>query len=306
MLTPEGLRQRSQLLQAIRRFFLERDYIEVDTPLRLPVLIPEANLIPFSSEDCFLHTSPELCMKRLLAQGCERIFQICHCLRKEEHGRLHQSEFTMLEWYQKGWGYKDLMRQCEELFACLMQQCPDLPGVLDARTIGWRGVSLSMAPPWERLTVAEAFWRYAGVDVEVALRTDQFDELLVTAIEPHLGWERPVFLCDYPVERGSLARRSQNNPQVAERFELYVAGVELANGFSELVDPDEQRVRFEEEIHLIRSADRQGTGMPHNLLAELRQIGPAAGIALGVDRLCMLFMGAEVIASVIPFNFEEL
>lgn len=306
MLTPEGLRQRSQLLQAVRRFFLERDYIEVDTPLRLPVLIPEANLIPFSSEDCFLHTSPELCMKRLLARGCERIFQICHCFRKEEHGRLHQSEFTMLEWYQKGWGYKDLMRQCEELFAALLRQCPDLPGVLDAGTIGWRGVSLSLAPPWDRLTVAEAFWRYAGVDVDAALRTDQFDELLVTAIEPHLGRERPVFLYDYPVERGSLARRSQNNPQVAERFELYVAGVELANGFSELVEPEEQRIRFEEEVRLIQSTGRQGARIPHTLLAELSQIGTAAGIALGVDRLCMLFMGAAEIATALPFIFEEL
>jgi lysyl-tRNA synthetase class 2 len=245
-------------------------------------------------------------MKRLLARGCDRIFQICHCFRKEEHGRLHQSEFTMLEWYRKGWSYDDLMRQCEELFADLMRQCPDLPGVLDAGTIGWRGAALSLAPPWERLTVAEAFWRYAGIEVGVALRNDQFDELLVTAIEPCLGRERPVFLYDYPVKRGSLARRSQTNPQVAERFELYVAGVELANGFSELVDPEEQRIRFEEEIRLIRSAGRQGAGMPHTLLAELRQIGSAAGIALGVDRLCMLFMGIDEIASAVPFNFEEL
>ena len=111
MLTPEGLQQRSRLLQAIRSFFYERSYIEVDTPLRLPVFIPESNITPFASEGCFLQTSPEQCMKRLLAHGCERIFQICHCFRKEEQGRLHQSEFTMLEWYQKGWAYHDLMRQ---------------------------------------------------------------------------------------------------------------------------------------------------------------------------------------------------
>ena len=128
MLTPEGLRQRSDLLRAIRLYFFERDYIEVDTPLRLPVLIPESNLVPFASEDCFLHTSPELCMKRLLARGCSRIFQICHCFRKEEHGRLHQSEFTLLEWYHKGWNYFDLMGQCEELLCTLVHQCSNASG----------------------------------------------------------------------------------------------------------------------------------------------------------------------------------
>lgn len=306
MLTPEGLRQRSQLLQAIRCFFLEHDYIEVDTPLRLPILIPEANLIPFASEDCFLQTSPELCMKRLLARGCDRIFQICHCFRKEEHGRLHQSEFTLLEWYHKGWNYGDLMQQCERLFAALVQECPGLPGITGAGTLAWQGASLSIDPPWERLTVAEAFLRYTGLDVATALQTDQFDALMVSAIEPHLGYRRPVFLYDYPVERGSLARRSRHNPQVAERFELYLAGVELANGFSELMDPDEQRARFEEEILLMRSAGRKVGGVPHTFLAELSQIESAAGIALGFDRLCMLFMGADAIASAVPFPFETL
>lgn len=306
MLTPEGLQQRSQLLQAIRLFFLERDYLEVDTPLRLPVLIPEANLIPFSSEDCLLHTSPELCMKRLLARGCERIFQICHCFRKEEHGRLHQSEFTMLEWYHKGWDYWDLMQQCEELLSFLVQRCFALPGIVDTGTIRWGDASISLTPPWERLTVAEAFQRYTGVDVAVALGRDQFDELLVTAIEPNLGQGRPVFLYDYPIERAALARRSDSNPLVAERFELYVAGLELANGFSELVDPEEQRSRFLKEIDQMRSAGKKGGELPHAFLVELSQIGPVAGIALGVDRLCMLLMDVSDIAMALPFNFEEL
>jgi lysyl-tRNA synthetase class 2 len=305
MLTPEGLRQRSNLLQAIRSFFLERDYIEVDTPLRLPVLIPESNLIPFSSEDCFLHTSPELCMKRLLARGCDRIFQICHCFRKEEHGRLHQSEFSMLEWYHKGWDYFDLMRQCEALICTLGRQLSHGSASSPLPYLSWRGARVALTPPWDRLTVTEAFRRYAGREVGEVLRAGFFDEILVAEIEPHLGWERPVFLHDYPVELGSLARRSRQNPAVAERFELYIAGVELANGFSELVDPQEQRHRFALEQTALRAAGREVL-LPEKFLAELRLVRETAGIALGVDRLCMLLMGSPDIAMVTPFIFEEL
>ena len=305
MLTPEGLRQRSNLLQAIRSFFLERDYIEVDTPLRLPVLIPESNLIPFSSEDCFLHTSPELCMKRLLARGCTRIFQICHCFRKEEHGRLHQSEFTMLEWYHKGWDYFDLMRQCEALICTLGRQWSHVSESAPVHYLSWRDCRVTLTPPWDRLTVAEAFQRYAGREVGAVLRAGNFDEILVTEIEPHLGRERPVFLYDFPVELGSLARRSHRNPAVAERFELYIAGVELANGFSELIDPQEQRHRFALEQATLRAAGREVL-LPEKFLAELRLVGETAGIALGVDRLCMLLMGSPDIATVTPFIFEEL
>ena len=305
MLTPEGLRQRSNLLQAIRSFFLERDYIEVDTPLRLPVLIPESNLIPFSSEECYLHTSPELCMKRLLARGCTRIFQICHCFRKEEHGRLHQSEFTMLEWYHKGWDYFDLMRQCEALICTLGRQLSHGSASSPLHYLSWRDSRVALTPPWDRLTVAEAFQRYAGCEVGAVLRAGNFDEILVSEIELHLGRERPVFLHDFPVELGSLARRSHQNPAVAERFELYIAGVELANGFSELVDPQEQRHRFTLEQAALRAAGREVL-LPEKFLAELRLVGKTAGIALGVDRLCMLLMGSPDIAMVTPFIFEEL
>jgi len=305
MLTPQGLRQRSNLLQAIRSFFLERDYIEVDTPLRLPALIPESNLVPFTSEDCFLHTSPELCMKRLLARGCSRIFQICHCFRKEEHGRLHQSEFTLLEWYHQGWDYCALMQQCEELIYRLVLNFPDLPGVSKGEQLCWRESRVAMEPPWERLTVAEAFRRYADKDVDKVLSTGDFDAVLVTEIEPYLGQVRPVFLYDYPIEMGSLARRSQKDPTVAERFELYIAGVEIANGFSELVDPQEQRHRFLIELDKLRVAGKE-SALPEKFLAELSLIGETAGIALGVDRLCMLLFGSPDIAAATAFIFEEL
>jgi elongation factor P--(R)-beta-lysine ligase len=305
MLTPAGLRQRSNLLQAIRSFFISRDYLEVDTPLRLPVLIPESNLVPFTSEDCFLHTSPELCMKRLLARGCTRIFQICHCFRKEEHGRLHQSEFTMLEWYHQGWDYHDLMRQCEELISALTHRFVNLPGIVSENVLCWRDKKVEMTPPWDRLTVGEAFERYARKDMGEVLRSNNFDEILVTEIEPHLGQDRPVFLYDYPVELGSLARRSQQNPAVVERFELYIAGVEIANGFSELIDPEEQRQRFELEMERIRLSGKE-SALPEKFLSELDLIGETAGIALGFDRLCMLLMGSPDISVVTPFIFEEL
>ena len=305
MLTPQGLRQRSNLLQAIRSFFFERDYVEVDTPLRLPVLIPESNLVPFSSEDCFLHTSPEMCMKRLLARGCTRIFQICHCFRKEEHGRLHQSEFTMLEWYHRGWNYFALMEQCEELIYTLVRCSSDFPGMGQSEKLCWRDSCVAMTPPWDRLTVAEAFLCYANRDVNTVLAAGDFDEVLVTEIEPHLGQGRPVFLYDYPIELGSLARRSQKNPEVAERFELYIAGVEIANGFSELVDPQEQRDRFVREIDNLQLQGRGGA-LPEKFLAELSLVGETAGIALGFDRLCMLLLGNPDIAAATPFIFEDL
>lgn len=305
MLTPLGLQQRSDLLQAIRSFFIKRSYIEVDTPVRLPVLIPESNLVPFTSESWFLQTSPELCMKRLLARGCPQIFQICHCFRKEESGRLHQPEFTMLEWYHKGWDYSDLMRECEELIHSLCQTLPRSPGVMPGNMLCWQDHRVATTPPWDRLTVSEAFQRYAGVDVNEILENGKFDEILVTAVEPHLGRERPVFLHDYPVALGSLARRSPRNPQVAERFELYIAGVELANGFSELVDPEEQRQRFIRELDTIR-ADGKIASLPEKFLADLALVGETAGIALGLDRLFMLMLGGVDLAAAIPFFIDEL
>ncbi len=305
MLSVHGLQQRSDLLQAIRSFFIERAYIEVDTPHRLPVLIPESNLIPFTSESWFLQTSPELCMKRLLARGCTQIFQICHCFRKEENGRFHQSEFSMLEWYHKDWNYFDLMQECEDLVVALCQRFPGMLPLDADGMLNWAGERISLAPPWDRLSVAEAFQRYAETELDEVLAKGSFDEVLVTAVEPHLGRSRPVFLYDYPIELGSLARCSQKNNRVAERFELYIGGVELANGFSELVDPQEQRRRFRHEIKTLRSEGREAV-MPEKFLADLSKVGETAGIALGLDRLFMLLMGGIDIAAAIPFIFEEL
>ena len=305
MLDVHGLQQRSALLQAVRSFFRERGCLEVDTPIRLPVLLPEANILPFASDGWFLHPSPELCMKRLLARGCTDIFQICHCFRREERGRLHQPEFTLLEWYHGGWDYTGLMRECEELVNWLAASPIDLAGVEPGPVIRRGEVRVDLTPPWERLTVAEAFRRYGGMEVREALAAGMFDEVLVTLVEPHLGRERPVFLYDYPAALGSLARRSPADPRVTERFELYIAGIEIANGFSELVDHREQRLRFSDEMAAI--AARGGrTAMPERFLADLERLGDTAGIALGLDRLCMLLQGYTTLSATLPFACDEL
>lgn len=282
-------------MRRVRDFFFRREYIEVDTPVRLPVLIPEAEILPLASETWFLQTSPELCMKRLLAQGCPQIFQICPCFRKGERGRLHQEEFTMLEWYHAGWSYLELMEECEQM----IQQ------VAGRDSICRSGKKISLPAPWQRLTVNDAFRRYAGISAEEAVRTGEFDLLLVEKVEPELGWESPVFLYDYPIELASLARPKPGCPELAERFELYIGGIELANGFSELTDSVTQRRRFSEEIRKVDNGGKPGR-MPEKFLAALEELPDCAGIALGLDRLFMLLLERDCLAEVLPFTEADL
>ena len=295
MLSPEGFTQRSRMMQRVRDFFHHQKYIEVNTPIRLPVLIPEAEIIPLASETWFLQTSPELCMKRVLAQGCPQIFQICPCFRKGERGRLHQEEFTMLEWYHTGWSYLELMKECEQM----------IRQVAGKEIICRSGKEISLQAPWQQLTVNDAFRRYAGRSAEEAVRTKDFDLLLVEKVEPELGWESPVFLYDYPIELASLARPKPRYPELAERFELYIGGIELANGFSELTDPVAQRRRFSEEIRKVDSGGTPGK-MPKKFLAALEELPDCAGIALGLDRLFMLLLGRYCLAEVLPFTEADL
>jgi lysyl-tRNA synthetase class 2 len=300
MIFTHGLHLRAVLIQALRTFFIDRGYLEVETPIRIPAPAPEAHIAPITSEGWFLQTSPELCMKRLLAAGIPKIFQICKCFRKDERGDRHLPEFTMLEWYAAQSDYRDLMTDCEALLRHLAAAMGK-EGVLE-----WKGRRIDLGSEWERITVAEAFQRYAPCTVEEALRKDKFDELLVEHVEPHLGMTTPTFLYDYPAALGALARLSPDDSAVAERFELYVAGLELANGFSELVDPLEQRARFLGEQESIRQQGRDPGPMPEVFLAELAEMPQAAGIALGVDRLVMLFGGADNIDQVVAFTPEGL
>ena len=301
MLTESGLRKRAAFIQAIRQFFIARDYIEVDTPLRLPVLIPEAHNQPVESGDHFLQTSPEICMKRLLAEtGVRQIFQICKCFREKERGDRHLPEFTMLEWYRVDSDYCELMDECEDLIIEVARASGQ------SGEISVKGTNINLDKPWDRLTVSDAFAQYAPISVQEAMEQNAFDAMLCNHIEPQLGTKKPVFLYDYPVELGALARCRKENPTVAERFELYIAGLELANGFSELTDAWEQGVRFERELHYIRIQGRAAGKMPEKFLASLPYMPETAGIALGVDRLAMILCNAEAIDQVVTFIPEDL
>lgn len=302
MLDSQGLHIRAALFRAIREFFFAHGFLEVDTPIRQPVLIPEGNILPISAEGHYLQTSPELCMKRLLAAGCTRIFQICPCFRKNELGRKHLEEFTMLEWYRRDAGYLQLMVDCEALLNHVVPRVAKyIPaGYSDEERL--RHSHTVLIAGAERLTVADAFCRYSPVTLARALQEDRFDEVLVEYIEPHLGKDRPLFLLDYPAELASLARLKPVYPVVAERFELYVSGVELANGFTELTDPVEQRRRFTEEIARMDQVQGRAHRMPERFLTDLAQLESAAGIALGLDRLFMQITGRENICEAVSFN----
>jgi lysyl-tRNA synthetase class 2 len=300
MLALSRLRRRAAYIQAIRQYFINQDFVEVDTPIRIPASAPEAHIEPEVCGSWFLQTSPELCMKRLLAVGSPALFQICKCFRRGERGDRHLPEFTMLEWYRTGCDYLELMADCEQLLLFLA----DFFHMGKAIRVG--GHTIALKPPWERLTVAEAFRRHAPQTLGESLANGIFDEMLCNYIEPQLGIGGPVFLCDYPAELASLARIKETDPTVAERFELYVGGIELANGFSELTDPVEQRQRFAREQAMIWACNRQSGPMPENFLAALAQLEKAAGIALGIDRLAMVLWGAASIDEVVTFTPEEL
>jgi elongation factor P--(R)-beta-lysine ligase len=295
-----NLRQRARILEGVRAFFSAAGYLDVEVPVRIPAPAPEAHIDAQEAGDWFLQTSPELCMKRLLASGYEKIFQICRCFRKGERGARHLPEMTLLEWYAAGADYMDLMKQCEELVAFVA----DRLGI--GRCLTYQGRSVDLTSPWERLSVDEAFRRFAGLSADEALDRDCFDEKMGIDIEPHLGLERPVFLYDYPARCGALARLKPADPSLAERFELYIAGMELCNAFSELNDPREQRVRFREENRVRRRSGRTAYPLAEPFLSTLENMPPAAGNALGLDRLVMLFTDAATIDEVVAFVPEEL
>ena len=292
----QALAERGAIFTRIRRFFEEKGYLEVETPFRIPAPAPEAQIDAIPADGWFLQTSPELCMKRMLTAGYERIFQICRCWREGERGSRHLSEFTMLEWYRANADYLFLMDETEALIRAAAV------GTL----VSYRGLSIDLSLPWERITVAEAFRLHAGASVEDALRDGTFDELMVERIEPKLGITRPTFIYDYPASCSALARLKKNDPSVAERFELYIGGLEIANAFSELIDPVEQRSRFEAEAAERASQGKVTYPMPEKFLAALAGMPEAAGIALGLDRLAMVLLDAESIDQVVAFTTEEL
>ncbi len=294
------LRARGRILTAIRQFFNANGYLETETPNRIPAPAPEAHIEAIPSGGWYLHTSPELCMKRLLAAGFDRIYQISKCYRHHERGSLHLPEFTLLEWYCSGIDYHSMMNQCEELIRYVVQdiQTPD--------AISFRGQTIHLDRPWQRLSVSEAFQQYASMSLEKAIANDRFEEILAVEVEPHLGFPKPAFVFDYPVSLGSLARHKVSDPTKAERFELYIGGIELCNAFSELIDPVEQRKRFEAELDLRKKTGKTIYPIPEKFLDALTNMPTAAGNAMGVDRLIMVLTDAATIDDVVTFTPEEL
>ena len=319
---------RAKVLREIRSFFDQRDFIEVETPLLIRSPGMEPHLCAFetqteSGQKLYLPTSPEYAMKRLLSEGLERIYQICKSFRDEPNARFHNPEFTMLEWYRAYSDYREIACDTERLINYVAQR---LNGTT---TVSFREHTVDLSVPWERITVREAFAQYTHITADpcgdpaaflTAARSDAaasiddhddfdsaFFKIFLDQIEPNLGTARPAILTDYPVSMAALAKRSADDPGVAERFEVYIAGIELANAFTELNDPDEQRARLEQEVE-----ERKALGAPRyeidkRFLAALSSgIPPSGGIALGVDRLIMLLSGADHIDDVLAFPFPEL
>ena len=314
---------RSRIAAAVRAWFTERAFLEVDTAALQVSPGNETHLHAFATraEDesgggraLYLHTSPEFACKKLLAAGERRLFSLAHAFRNRERGPLHHPEFTMLEWYRTEAPYDDVMADAISLLQAAARAA-------NAVTFRWRDKTLDPFASAERLTVAEAFQRHAGIDVLSTLGNrdalanaatasgvrvaaddtwgDVFSKVLVARIEPNLGLGKPTLLYEYPAEEAALARPKPGDARVAERFELYGCGVELANGFGELTDAAEQRRRFAEQM--AEKQRRYGERYPidEEFLAALALMPAASGVAMGFDRLVMLATGATRIDDVV-------
>ncbi|MDJ0782655.1 MAG: EF-P lysine aminoacylase EpmA [Desulfosarcinaceae bacterium] len=297
-----NLHLRARALAAARAFLDAQGFLEVETPNRIPAPAPEAHIDPQPAGRAYLHTSPELCMKRLLAAGYPKIYQLSRCHRRGERGQRHLPEFTLLEWYQARLEYVAMMEQTQALVCAVAAACRPAQFPL----LHYQGRRIDLSPPWERLTVAEAFDRYAPMSMAAALAQDRFDETIALSIEPRLGQAHPVLLCDYPLDCGALAQPKAEAPHLVERFELYIGGIELCNAFGELRDPVEQRRRFEMERAQRRAVGKSVAPLPEAFLSALEHMPPAAGNALGMDRLAMLLTDSVDIADVTAFIPEEL
>ena len=316
----DKLLTRSGITKALRGWFALEDFIEVE-PQALQVSPGnETHLHAFATEIVgldgarsprFLHTSPEFAMKKLLAAGEQRIFALTRVWRNREASPLHANEFTMLEWYRVGAPLSALMEDCAAILRLAARE-----GL--TATARWRGRSCDLTAEPERLTLVEAFRRHAGVDLEPCLPeaggaarlaeearrlglrvgaddtwSDLFSKILCDRIEPALGVGRPTILTAYPLSEAALARPDPADPRFAERFELYVCGVELANAFGELTDAAEQRRRFEADMEEKQRIYGERYPLDEDFLAALAEMPPASGAALGFDRLAMLAAGAE-------------
>jgi elongation factor P--(R)-beta-lysine ligase len=311
--SPVALHRRAALLARTRAFFAARSVLEVETPVLSTGAVTDPQIESLSTEirglpgRFYLSTSPEFPMKRLLAAGTGDIYQLCKVFRDGERGRWHNPEFTMLEWYRLGFDDRALMDEVETLVRELLAPARELKTA-------------------EHLTYAEALEIHAGVDAHAAADADldaaarrlgvecgaaldrdaKLDLLMGLVAGPALGRERPCFVCDYPASQASLARLKPGHPPVAARFELYVDGIELANGFHELANPAEQRARFAGDLEVRRSRGQMEPPIDEPLLAALASGMPdCAGVALGFDRLVALALGVERLSEAMAFPIES-
>lgn len=292
----DRLHKRDLIVRSIRDFFHERGFLEVETPVRIETPALEDHIDAISAENRYLRTSPELHMKRLLCQGYTNIFQIGPCFRKNEDGKIHSPEFSMLEWYRTNADYMDMLSDTRDLLLQIAER------VETPRRIDCLGLEIDLESEWEEYTIAQAFRRFAGWNPIENFDRDRFDIDLVEKVEPALSGRRPTVLRDYPPELAALARCSRADPPIAERWELYIGGLEIANAYSELNDADEQKRRFEACARKRETAGKKVYGMDSEFMQAIqRGMPPAGGIALGVDRLIMLFTNSKSINDVKAF-----
>ena len=315
----------ARIMQALRQLFAGRGFVEVETSALVPSPGNETHLHAFATdlvapsarrERLYLRTSPEFACKKLLAAGERRIVEFARSFRNRERGTLHHPEFTLVEWYRADEPYQTLMADCAAILALAAE-------TVGSKQFAFRDRAIDPFAAPERLTVVEAFARHAGIDLKAVLppqpvarfaaaaqaagvRTadddswgDVFSRVLVEKIEPHLGNERATILYEYPAAQSPLARPTAGDPRLAERFELYACGVELANGFGELTDPVEQRSRFAAQMAEKARLYNERYPVDEEFLAALAVMPPASGIALGFDRLVMLATGAPHIEHVL-------
>jgi elongation factor P--(R)-beta-lysine ligase len=295
------LAARGRALTTVREYFAAEGFLEVETPLRVRSPGLDAHVDAFQAEGGWLITSPELHMKRLLVGGIPRLYQICRVSRRDEQGPWHEPEFTMLEWYRAFATVEDTLADTEALVCRLASALEPFTSLSVP--------PLDLARPFDRWTVREAFRTLAGVADAVDLAAtdeDRYFQIYVDQVEPGLRRHpRPVFLVDYPASQGALARRVADDPTVVERYELFVRGVELCNGYGELTDAAEQRERFEAEHRRRRRAGEPSQPGDERFLTALEEgLPPSSGNALGVDRLIAVLVGLECIAPVIAFPGE--
>jgi lysyl-tRNA synthetase class 2 len=295
-----NLERRALIYEHIRAFFKERDFLEVETPDRAPAIAPEEFITPFHSEDWFLAASPELHMKRLLAAGYERIFQFSHCFRQGERGRWHNPEFIMLEWYRVGASYNEIIEDIEQMIVHVAEGL----GFRNHK-IEYQGQKIDIRKPWPRVSVRDAFLSAAGWDPLAVPDSLRFDTDFVLKVLPAFSPRRPTVLVDYPAPMASLARLKPDNPLIAERAEVFIGGLELANAYSELTDAGEQEKRFREAIEKIKKERGEAMPLPRRFLDAVPRLPPCGGVALGGDRLVMLFCNAAAIDEVMAFTADE-